>query len=220
MLNNPTPVNATLELILQIGSGFFWTLTYILILRRGFKDKAYGMPVVALCANIAWEFTFSFIFPHPKPQLYINYIWLLFDVGILGQYLIYGKIYFTPNLPRHFFYPAFILALVLSALTIILMSYEFNEFIGIYAAFAQNLLMSGLFITMLLKRNNSKGQSVYIALFKLIGTLFPSILFYHYFPHSYLLMMLYIAILIYDFIYLWLLHYKIKLAGVNPWLRL
>ncbi len=42
-----------------LGSGLFWTVTYLLIIRRGFRDQTYGMPLVALCANLAWEFIFS-----------------------------------------------------------------------------------------------------------------------------------------------------------------
>ena len=217
MLKNPVIINPTLELILQVGCGIFWTLTYLLILRRGYKDKTYGMPVLALCANLSWEFTFSFIFPHPPPQLYIDYVWLLFDTGILVQFFYYGRNDFARSLPDKLFYPSFLLTLVLAALTIIFMSYEFDEFIGIYAAFAQNLLMSVLFILMLLRRNNIAGQSIYIALFKMIGTVLSSILFYLYFPKSYLLTLLYLAILVYDLIYFFLLYARTKATGINPW---
>lgn len=219
MLKNPNTLNSELEIFLQLGSGLFWTLTYLLILRRGFKDKTYGMPALALCANLSWEFTFAFIFPHPPPQLYINYVWLLFDVGILLQFFMYGRHHFSRLLPEKLFYPSFLLMLVLSALTIILISYEYDEFIGIYAAFGQNLLMSVLFVSMLLQRNNIRGQSIYIALFKMIGTILPSILFYLYFPKSYLLILLYLAILIYDLFYFFLLYNRTKMEGLNPWHR-
>jgi len=36
---------------LMLGSGAFWTLACVLIIRRGFLDETYGMPLVALCAN-------------------------------------------------------------------------------------------------------------------------------------------------------------------------
>lgn len=219
MLSKPEFVNPTLELFLQIGSGIFWTITYVLILRRAYLDKNYGMPLTALCANISWEFIFSFIFPHPLPQLYIDYVWLLFDAGLLIQYLLYGKKDFPKNLPPGLFYVNFLLTLILSALLILLVSYEFKEFIGIYAAFGQNLLMSVLFIAMLVRRNHAHGQSIYIALCKTIGTILPSTLFFCYYPHSYLLIVLYAAILIYDLAYLLLLYDKLKTTGINPWRR-
>jgi len=46
------------ELVLKLGSGLFWTLTYLIIIRRGFIDKSYGMPLAALSANISWEAIF------------------------------------------------------------------------------------------------------------------------------------------------------------------
>jgi hypothetical protein len=49
---------------------------------------------------------------------------------------------------------------------------------SIYSAFAQNLMMSTLFITMLVRRNNVQGQAMYIAIFKWLGTLAPTIQFY------------------------------------------
>ena|GEM_PF-3259334 len=44
-------------LILQIGTGLFWSLVYLLIIKQWFKDKTTGVPLPALRANIAWEFT-------------------------------------------------------------------------------------------------------------------------------------------------------------------
>ncbi len=55
-------------LICQLGMGLFWIITYILIIKRGFQDKKYGMPMVALCANISWEFIFTFIYPQNDLQ--------------------------------------------------------------------------------------------------------------------------------------------------------
>ena len=66
-----------------------------------------------------------------------------------------------------------IYALVATGFVIIyLMHYEFEDYWGaIYSAFAQNLVMSILFIAMLVRRDNVEGQSMYIALFKWLGML-------------------------------------------------
>ncbi|QHL86491.1 hypothetical protein GU926_03150 [Nibribacter ruber] len=219
MLENPHHLDTGLSHFLMIGSGIFWTITYLLILRRGYLDKTYGMPMAALCANLAWEFIFSFVHPHPLPQLYIDYLWLVFDVGILVQYLRYGKKEFPAHLSGNLFYPTFGFSLVFAALLIAAISREFNEYIGIYAAFGQNLMMSILFVRMYLKRNNVQGQSLYIAGSKLVGTVFPSVLFYLYFPKSYLLLLLYAGILIFDALYFYLLYAHVKREGQNPWRR-
>jgi len=39
--------------VLAILSGIFWTITYLLIIRRSIQDKSVGMPMVALCMNIS-----------------------------------------------------------------------------------------------------------------------------------------------------------------------
>src|SRR5690554_7553597 len=71
--------------ILILTGGIFWLLVYIEIIRKGFKDKTYGMPLAALLVNISWEFISSFVFPAEGIQLYINYLWFFLDLVILLQ---------------------------------------------------------------------------------------------------------------------------------------
>jgi hypothetical protein len=96
---------------------------------------------------------------------------------------------------------------------------EFKDWNGKYAAFGQNLMMSALFVTMLIKRNSVAGQSLYIALFKMTGTLFASILFFRLVPSSALMNFLYLAIFIFDLIYVVLLYRMLRRDGANPWSR-
>lgn len=213
-------VSPQLKWSLQISSGLFWTLVYILIIKRGFEDKVLGMPLVALCANISWEFIFSFIYPHDAPQYYVNIVWFLFDVVILVQALKFGKFDFNPRLPLKLFYPAFALTFLMSFCAVLLVSREFKDWDGKYAAFGQNLMMSVMFVSMLLRRASVKGQSIYIALFKMIGTLLPSILFFLYYPKSLLLDYLYVSIFIFDLIYFVMLYRKCLEERINPWARI
>ena len=195
---------------LMIIGGLFWSLTYILIIRRGFKDKTYGMPLAALCANISWEAIFSFVYPVSPPQLYINYIWFLIDVFIVLQFLKYGRSEF-PGLSNKNFNAMFLLAFITCFCLVLFITKEFNDWQGAYAAFGQNLMMSILFIVMFFSRNDLKGQSIYIALFKMFGTGISSLAFYLYQPisqGSVLLHFLFISILIYDIIYVILIYQK------------
>ncbi len=196
-----------------------WTLVYILIIRLGFQEKTYGMPIAALCANISWEFIFSFMYPHELPQNYINVIWFAFDLIVVFQALRFGKAAFSRELPAHLFYPAFLLTMLISFGAIWAITYEFKDWDGKYAAFGQNFMMSVLFISMLLRRKDVSGQSIYIGLFKMFGTLLPSILFFLRFPLSVLLNFLYVSIFIFDLIYLVMLFAKHKELGINPWKR-
>ena len=191
-------------LILQLGTGLFWIITYILIIKRGFQDKKYGMPMVAICANISWEFIFLFIYSPDDLQRIITSIWLILDIIIMIQYLIFGRKEFKKNISIKLFYSSFFITLGVSFLIIIGIAHEFNDGEGKYAALLQNLMMSGLFISLLLSRGNTSGQSIYIAVFKMLGTLLASIAFFIYF-RTHLITILSVAILIYDWIYIVLL---------------
>jgi len=188
--------------IMMIG-GLFWSATYILIIRRGFKDKTFGMPLAALCANISWETIFAFILPHDAPQLYVNYIWFSLDAVIVIQFLKYGKKEF-PKIPKWQIFAIFALGISIAAPMIVGISNELNDNVGAYAAFGQNLMMSILFVSMLINRQGIAGQSFYIALFKMVGTGLSSLAFYLYRPiaqDSILLQFLFVSIFIFDLIY-------------------
>jgi hypothetical protein len=139
-----------------------------------------------------------------------------FDLVIVFQTLRFGRVAFEP---AWLFYPAFILGLLVSFGLILAITVEFNDWDGKYAAFGQNLMMSVLFVAMLLKRQNVKGRSMYIALAKMIGTLLPSILFFLRYPNSPLLNFLYVSIFVFDLIYTLLLYAKHRELGINPWRR-
>jgi len=201
----------------QIGSGICWAIVYFLIIKRGFEDQTYGMPIAALGANISWEFIFSFIHPHPSPQVYINIIWFIFDVIILFQIIRFGKKSINDSLPDVYFYPVVFLAILLGFGLVYAISVEFDDWHGRYTAFGQNLMMSILFVIMHFRRKSLSGQSVYIALFKMVGTALPSILFFSLAPDSILLNTLYCGILFFDVLYTILVYTKSTKMGINPW---
>jgi hypothetical protein len=186
-----------------VGSGVLWTLTYVLIIRQGFLDRTYGMPLAALCTNLSWEFLFSFVYPHDLPQRAVNLVWFSFDLVILFQLLLYGPREFA-GLPKRLFYSGVTLVLTTSFGAVLTVTREFDDVDGAYSAFGQNLMMSILFITMLYARRSLRGQSVWIAVFKMGGTALASFTFYFYNPDyegSILLTFLYMAILVFDVIY-------------------
>lgn len=219
-------VSPELRTAIEIGSGICWTLVYLLIIKRGFQDKTYGMPLWALAANISWEFIFSFLLlTHEPVQHVIDIVWFLFDAVIVFQFLRYGRSGFQGTVLEKYFYPMFVLVLIVSFGAIYTMTIQLEPTIppgridGRYAAFAQNLMMSILFVSMLINRNNLRGQSIYIGLLKMIGTLLPSILFYLTFPSDVLLDFLYMAIFAFDLLYVIMLYSKYRELKVNPWTR-
>lgn len=203
---------STLKLLM----GLFWTLTYVLIIKRGFEDHTFGMPLLALCTNISWECIFAFIYPHGRTQRIVNTVWFLFDGVILFQIVQFGN---TGRLPAVLF--LFFVALVLATafyLTLFI-TRQFNDWRGQYTAFAGNLLMSILFISMLIERGNLAGQSIYIALFKLAGTFIPAVAFYRYYHPPKIINLLSLSTFVFDLIYVVLVYEKSTELGLNVWTR-
>ncbi|EHQ25764.1 hypothetical protein Mucpa_1607 [Mucilaginibacter paludis DSM 18603] len=206
----------------MIGSGICWTLTYLLIIRRGILDLTYGMPLAALCANLSWETIYSFVQPHTMPQLVVDRIWFTFDLLILLQYLRFG-----PGIRRasrsFTFYLEFLLGFALTFTLILFLSDALKDRYGAYAAFGQNLMMSVLFIVMLRERRAVDGQSIYIAILKMLGTLLASVAFYTQtktYSNSPLMQLLFVAILVYDLIYIGMLYRRLKQHHIKPFKRL
>ncbi len=163
------------------------------------------MPLFALCANISWEFIFSFLLPHSPPQLYINYLWFGLDVIIVLQFFKYYKNEFS-NTSSSKIFAIFIVALA-SAFGIILTGGLYlGDIDGVYAAFGQNLLMSVLFVLMFFKRGYTlRGQSIFIAIFKMLGTALTSLHFYIFEPvsqSSIVLPILFVFIFFFDLLYI------------------
>ena len=195
-----------MQTIISVIGGMFWILTYIFVISKGFKDKTYGMPLIALCANISWEFMFTFVFAYGPPQSYINYLWFGLDMIIATQFLKYGKNEFL-EWSSSKLYKLFVVLLASEFSIILVGSIAISDFRGIYSAFGQNLVMSILFIIMLSKRNGLRGQSIYIAIFKMLGTGLTSLHYYLFEPitqSSFILPTLYVSIFIFDIAYIYL----------------
>src|SRR5215218_3324345 len=99
----------TLTDVLTLISGLSWTLVYLLIIVRSYRDKTYGMPYWALAFNFSWEAIFSFVLSIHSPdlqlQLVINRTWLFFDCLIFLSFLLFGKKEWPSHPPQFLFYP-------------------------------------------------------------------------------------------------------------------
>ncbi|YAF96103.1 MAG: hypothetical protein AB3A66_26905 [Nodularia sp. CChRGM 3473] len=66
--------NSTIYYTFAVGSGLFWLLAYTAIIWRGFRDRTFGMPIISLTANAAWEAIFSFFYIPPQKLLHYSSI--------------------------------------------------------------------------------------------------------------------------------------------------
>ncbi len=229
----------------NMGWIIFWGIAFALLLRRGFKDKTFGVPFIGICVDIAWVSTFAFIYP----QSPFMYFFVGVDLIFLYQLLKFRTSDLT-NFSKFQYYAAVVLGITTSFALIIAFSIEFNDYHGVYSAFINTLIASILYIVLIHRRGNLSGQSIYIAITKMLGTL-SAVIAYNFFTFpniqprmaihvfhwvfnipletaptpvpsyigSTLLAVLGIAIFVYDMIYIGLVYRKSKELGINPWRR-
>jgi hypothetical protein len=225
----------TVKILLTVISGLCWTIVYIDGIRVGFRDRSYAIPFYALALNFAWELLYTyhgFRINGVDAQNIFNAAWLTFDIGILYTYFRFGRRYFRafrvhppadaggtdktdPRANAGGSDKLFIGWSVLGLVTALAVQYAVIREFGIakgaaYSAFPQNLIMSILFIAMLARRGNREGQSILIAVSKLIGTLAPTFLFgvigQGGFPRgSFLILTVGLLCSVFDVIYIWLM---------------
>jgi hypothetical protein len=217
-------------LLFIVVSGFCWIGVYILLVKRGFQDKSYGMPLVALSVNIAWETVFSVVYPigMSSPARFIIFLWMILDALVVATFFLYGYKYFENRWTRGQFYGVGIFAL-LSAYAFcltappFLLSFSFFRAsmfqVASFLAYAtDNVVISVLFVHMFWGRRGVEGQSFYIGLLKWIGTLLVAVwyLLENNYPFIWFII---VEIEIFDILYLKLIYGRLTKLGINPWLR-
>ena len=76
--------------LLQAG-GVLWTITYILFVRSSFRARSYGMPILALAFNLAWEVVFALYVAETPLERSIFTIWMILDLGLIYCVVVYGQ---------------------------------------------------------------------------------------------------------------------------------
>lgn len=154
-----------------------WVIAYVLIVRTSHRDKANGLPMVAVALNFSWELLASFWFPNPVALWHaFDRIWLAVDVVIVIQTLMYGREFQRiPEIRRNFFlvFAVTCAAGFIGQYTFVM---DYPDRLGLVIAFLINLVMSILFIFMWFdRRPDRRGISTGGAVFKMLGTLGTSI---------------------------------------------
>lgn len=224
---------------------YSWALCYIALIYRGFKDKSYGMPIVALSLNLSWELVFALfippygsadagLIPHGglKAQI-IFLVWATLDLVILYTYFRYGYPYFQKSYGiSKATWLAFTAGLMVFSFALMLTGGDFFRQFTLYfnndqiegaklIAFGQNALMSISFIAMYYLRGNTDGQSFTIAWTKWIGTSMTGGIIYILDRGSDgAFVITFIAcVFVCDVYYMQLIYRALKRQGINPWKR-
>src|SRR5690349_8646674 len=115
---------------LTVLGGLCWSIVYIDLIYRSFKDRACGMPLFALALNIAWEFVFAFVTGfRVSVQKIVNVIWFALDSMIVFAYFKHGRSDF-PTKYQKYFIPWNLAAFAVGFLVIYAFATEFGENAG------------------------------------------------------------------------------------------
>ncbi|WP_436536076.1 hypothetical protein [Actinoplanes sp. HUAS TT8] len=222
----------------------WWLIAYAGIIHRGFRDRTYGMPIVALGANLSWEAAYGlFINPFADHIHTLSIAWLVVDLVILWQACRYAPREFR-DLPSVARYARFLplIAVVVAYPIVYLGFFEFHDPDGEYTGFGVNCLMSVLFLVLLVRRDSPRGQSLYIAIAKFFGTFFAWLataltvttsttqawpdsfwsfwadsVRHNSYPLTPLINYLYLVVFVADIIYTVALYRRLKAADIRPW---
>lgn len=198
-----------------------WTLAYLLIIRRGQLDRTYGMPFVALCPNLAYELTYGLIEPNVAPLHLINITWFVVDLAIAAQYLRYGRRELSPLVPGWLFVPRFLVITALWVAAAIALTRDLGLAVGnSYLGWGCQILLSGAYLSMLTSRPGVEGQSIYIALARMLGSLAVIPAQEVEAPGLRVIWTMYATFIVLDLTYIALFIKRCRAIGVDPWRRL
>jgi hypothetical protein len=154
-----------------------WVVAYVMIVAKCFRDHTYGLPLVAICLNFAWELLASFVYPNPVALWHaFDRIWLIVDVVIVYQLLRWGRAEQAIAELRRYFPVVVLLTFVLGVWGQFSFVASYQDRLGLVSAFGVNLIMSILFVFFYFsRRDTGRGISRGGAVFKLLGTLGTSI---------------------------------------------
>lgn len=154
-----------------------WLVAYALILWKGFKDRTYGVPLLAICLNFTWEFWFAVVEPPASKIAHItHFAWLLLDVAIVWQLLRYGRREQTIPEIRKYFFPIVAVTMVMALVGQVTLNRQlahnamFPDTAGSGLAWVINFVMGVLFIFFYFGRRDLRGLSYGGAWSMMIGT--------------------------------------------------
>ncbi|HVE61752.1 MAG TPA: hypothetical protein VNA26_08030 [Chitinophagaceae bacterium] len=197
------------QLILFGIAAAYWVWVYIAIIRDIVQHKFIGIPVLAVCANIAWEFLWSFFF-YTNMGLFFQWgyrAWFILDVFIIYSVLRYGKIQFTdPALKKNF---VWIIAFTFASWVagIYAFTKEYGDPIGAISAYLVNAHMSALYILLILKFPKEKALSISTAWHKMLGTALTSVFCFWAFPNATFMLTMTVITFILDMVYIFIVTY-------------
>jgi hypothetical protein len=189
-----------------------WVFTYIKVIHAIKKSAFIEIPLIAVTANFAWEFLWSFVFITDMGQLYVwGYrIWFFLDCFIVyGLFMDGHKQLVLASLRKHA--RAIIVFAIVSWGFILYYYIKIYDFPishnGVFSGYILNVMMSALYIPLMLRMGATGQFSKWSAWFKGVGTLFITVFCFLKYTDGFLLSMCVITTIL-DAAYIYLIMTK------------
>ncbi|BCB91780.1 hypothetical protein Psuf_090930 [Phytohabitans suffuscus] len=122
-----------------------------------------------------------------------------------------------PEAARKLFQRLFLALVVVAGIELFLAAREFRDILGMYSGCALNVGISAAFIVTLVKRRSSAGQSLYVGICKMMGSLLAGLNTLIIFPDRHLVLSWFVMILVLDLVYIRMIYRQIRSEGQSPW---
>ncbi len=179
----------------------FWVVAYVVLVRDIIQKKFVEMPAYIACANLGWEFVWSFFF-HPNTGLLFSLSYqaaFLLDCFIFYSVLRNGTKQPMPDAVKQYFKPLCIFNLVFWAL----LSYfyragGYDTLIGANSGYIINVPLSLLCLLLFLQVKDAGKFSLLLAWSRMLGTGLISVSMFIFYPDNYFVQLLGVTCLMVD----------------------
>ncbi|KAK7180692.1 hypothetical protein DPSP01_012998 [Paraphaeosphaeria sporulosa] len=164
-------------------SGILWSVSYILMTLKGYKDRSYAMPIYCLCLNITWEFVFGFIYGPGLVNQIVFAQYMVVDVFLFHSILKFGPNEWRahPLVARNLSWIIGVGCAVCLGLHLVLAK-TFVPVIGrqviFFTAWPMQHMISLGCVAQVLSRGHDAGQSMAIWWTRFLGTVTAGCCFY------------------------------------------
>ncbi|KAH7325678.1 hypothetical protein B0I35DRAFT_405039 [Stachybotrys elegans] len=165
---------------LVLVSTFGWTAAYVLYCRQAFLDRSYGVPLITLVLNTAWEVVFGLIVPPSNDMVFVAGPWTILEAILIYATIKHGAVEWkhTPLVANNLWWilPS---SVVISCGFYLAFIQSFEEFRNALIASALiNQLCTSVGAVLHLSKGNTRGHSLGIWVTRTNGTFWTVVAHY------------------------------------------
>ena len=203
------------ETFWYVGGFVVWAPAYIAIVVIAVRQRRLEIPLIAVTANVTWEFLWGFVF-HQNMGPGLQWVYrgaCILDLFILAAVFLLGRTQSRAPLYARYF-NVVVVALLAGWIAFYwsLHTSHYDLPLGSMSAYLDNILMSGLYIWFVMTRIDPRELSFTVAWSKGIGTGMVSVFVFMEYTDNAFIKTLAVMVGILDFVYLVALGLRLRHA--------